>query len=247
MLTNLYHSALSRLLRPLEKVGLSGLVMSDGYGIARRLHPILAVYIGDYPEQVLVTGIKSGECPKCDILRDNLGSDQEPFRIRDLNEIHEVLSLVDSDPRHYTRACKGAGIKPLYHPFWESLPYCNIYQSITPDVLHQLHQGVFKHLFSWVKSACSTSELDLRSRCIIPNHHIRVFASGITGLSRVSGKEHDQMTRVLLGIISDIRLHQGLDPARLLGAVRAILDFIFISQLPVQFSNSLHALKDALP
>jgi hypothetical protein len=246
MLANLYHSALGRLLRPLEKVGLSGLIVRDGYGIPRRLHPILAVYIGDYPEQVLATGSKTGECPKCDILPEKLGSNQEPFKLRDLNRVRDALSLINGDPRQYTLACKGAGIKPLYHPFWESLPFCNIFQSITPDILHQLHQGVFKHLVSWIVSAYGVAEINARFQRIIPNHHIRIFTSGITGLSRVTGKEHDQMARVLLGVISDIHLHQGLDPARLLRAVRAIIDFIFISQLPVQSSKSLHALKQAL-
>jgi hypothetical protein len=246
MLANLYHSALGRLLRPLEEAGLSGIVMTDGYGIPRRLHPILAVFIGDYPEQVLATGIKYSECSKCDISSDKLGSDQEPFKLRDLGKIREALSLLDGDPRQYALTCKGAGIKPLYHPFWESLPFCNIFQSITPDVLHQLHQGVFKHLVSWIALAYSTAEINARAQRIIPNHHIRVFTSGITGLSRVTGKEHDQMAHILLGIVSEIQLHQGLDPACLLRAVRAIIDFIFLSQLPLQSSDLLHALRQAL-
>jgi hypothetical protein len=66
------------------------------------------------------------------------------------------------------------------------------------------------------------------------------------GLSRVTGKEHSQMARILLGIISDIHLCQGLDPARLLRAIRAIVDFVFLSQLPVHTSDSLRALKQAL-
>jgi hypothetical protein len=121
MLANLYHSVLGRLLRPLEKAGISGLVMRDGFGIPRRLHPILAIFVGDYPEQVLGTGIKYGECPKCDISADELGSGSEPFQIRNLQQIRDALSLVDGDPCQYALACKAAGIKPLYHPFWELL------------------------------------------------------------------------------------------------------------------------------
>lgn len=34
--------------------------MIDGHGVARRGHPILAVYVGDYPEQILVTGSYTG-------------------------------------------------------------------------------------------------------------------------------------------------------------------------------------------
>ncbi|KAJ6565412.1 hypothetical protein B0H10DRAFT_1842561, partial [Mycena sp. CBHHK59/15] len=32
----------------------------------------------------------------------------------------------------------------IYHPFWEGLPYTNIFQAISPDILHQLYQGIVK-------------------------------------------------------------------------------------------------------
>ncbi|KIL60573.1 hypothetical protein M378DRAFT_14041, partial [Amanita muscaria Koide BX008] len=72
MLVNLFHFCMQRILEPLEIAGIEGVVMKDGHGTARRIHPILAVYIGDYPEQVLVTGIKTGRCPKCDVDSGNL-------------------------------------------------------------------------------------------------------------------------------------------------------------------------------
>jgi hypothetical protein len=51
---------------------------------------------------------------------------------------------------------------------------------------------------------------------------------------------------ILLGIVSDIQLSQGLSPARFVKAVRAVIDFVFLSQLPAQTSDSLRALKQAL-
>ncbi|KAJ7468866.1 hypothetical protein B0H11DRAFT_1636670, partial [Mycena galericulata] len=49
-------------------------------------------------------------------------------------------------------------------PFWEDLPFVDIFLSITPDVLHQLYQGVIKHVFSWVKEAFGPVEIDARCR-----------------------------------------------------------------------------------
>jgi len=129
-------------LQPLEDAGVDGIVMADGNGILRRVHPILAAFIGNYPEQVLVTCVKSGRCPKCNVEPDDLGSLVTSSR-RDLGSVREALSKADDDHAVYTEACKLAGIKPVFHPFWKHLPFVNIFQSITPDILHQLYQGVF--------------------------------------------------------------------------------------------------------
>jgi hypothetical protein len=48
--------------------------------------------------------------------------------------------------------------------------------------------------------AYGATEIDARYERIIPNHHIRIFSGGISKLSRVTGKEHDKMSRVLVGV-----------------------------------------------
>ncbi|KAF8261727.1 hypothetical protein EI94DRAFT_1888473 [Lactarius quietus] len=68
-------------------------------------------------------------------------------------------------------------------------------------------QGVMKHLIAWVTS-------------MPPNHHITTFAKGITILSRVTGLEHKQMCKILLGLIIDLSLPTGESPARLIKSVR---------------------------
>ncbi|KIJ57828.1 hypothetical protein HYDPIDRAFT_34756 [Hydnomerulius pinastri MD-312] len=69
---------------------------------------------------------------------------------------------------------------------------------------------------------------------------------GISGLSRVSGTEHDQICRFLLGIIIDIRLPGGASPTRLVRAVRGLLDFLYIAQYPCHSDETLTLLDDAL-
>jgi len=234
---------MDHILMPLRVAGIKGVVMKDGKGIQHRVHPILAVYVGDYPEQVLVTGVKTGECPKCDIIPDELGS-PTPGNGRDLQKVHAALACVDTETYH--DVCANAGIKPIYHPFWERLPYVNIYHAITPDILHQIHQGILKHLLSWLTRACGATEINARCQRLSPNYHIRVFPQGITGLSRVTGKEHDLMCRILLGLVIGVRLSDNFNPARLVRAVRAFLDFLFLAHLPRQTSQTLHRLDHAL-
>jgi hypothetical protein len=110
--------------------------------------------------------------------------------------------------------CKSAGIKPVVHPFWESLPYTHIYQALTPDVLHQLHQGVVKHLVGWLVAEFGSSELDARCRTMPPNHNIRHFSKGISKLKRASGNEHAAIGKILLGLIAGLPLSNGHSPGR---------------------------------
>ncbi|KAJ6607088.1 hypothetical protein B0H10DRAFT_2228204 [Mycena sp. CBHHK59/15] len=232
-LANLFHACLSYITAPLHDAGISGLPMASGDGQIRRCHPIVACYIGDYPEQVLVTCVKTGECPTCDVVHGKLG-DGIAAHLRHLDNILDALDTLDQGGTVYAKACTAAGIKPVVHPFWEKLPYTNIFTSITSDILHQLYQGIVKHLISWIKETFGEAEIDARCRRLPPNHCIRVFLKGISNLNRVTGKEHDQISRFLLGIIIDLPIPGGYSPVRLIRSVRAILDFVYLAQSPTQ-------------
>jgi len=64
---NLFHTCMRILLAPINSVGETGVEMMSGDGIWHRCHPIFAVFIGDYPEQTLVTCTCNGRCPKCHV------------------------------------------------------------------------------------------------------------------------------------------------------------------------------------
>ena len=205
-LANLFHVCMSQILEPLETVGTDGLPMASGNGVIHQIHPILASQIGDYPEQVLVTSVKTGECPTCPVPCGSLGDSQD----YDCHDLDEVLAALDSfetvDPHDYDNACRDAGIKPIHHPFWQDLPYLHIFCSITPDILHQLYQGVLKHLLKWVKSMFGVIEIDAHCHRLPPNHNIWLFIKGISSLSRVSGQEHNQICCILLRLIVGLLL-----------------------------------------
>ncbi|TBU58884.1 hypothetical protein BD310DRAFT_850215 [Dichomitus squalens] len=244
---NLFHKCMSTILKPLIDAGINGIRIASGDGVVRRGHPIFATFIGDYPEQLLVTCCKNGTCPKCAVPRSELGSTTEPEReLRDLNAVFRALDEVDNTARVYSRACRDAGIKPVKHPFWEDLPYTNIFRSITPDVLHQLYQGVIKHLLEWLKAAYGTEEIDARCRRLPPNHQLRIFFKGISTLQRVTGKEHADICRQLLGFVVGLPLRHGTSAIRVVRAVRALLDFLYLAQYPAHTSDTLSLLQAAL-
>ena len=247
MLGNLFHYCFSHILEPLKPLDKTGPIeMSSGDGVIRRTFPMFACFVGDYPEQVLVSGCKTGDCPRCPKKRKELGDLEEEYEYRDLAKILEALATFEEDPAGYSAACSKAGIKPIVHPFWQELPYSDIYLGITPDILHQLYQGVMKHLVSWITTAFSTKDLDARCQCLPPNHNIRAFSKGITSLSRVTGKEHADMCRILLGLVVDLKLPDGTSSVPLVRSIRSLLDFLYLAQYPLHTSETLRLLDASL-
>ncbi|KAF6751581.1 hypothetical protein DFP72DRAFT_991307 [Ephemerocybe angulata] len=236
-LANLFHACLSFILEPLKVAGVDGIMLHDGNGEVRRGHPILACYVGDYPEQTLVGAVKQGNCAVCPATRDTLDEHDPDWDFRDVDAVRDALN---------SQRCLEAGIKPVQDPFWKELPFVHIYCSITPDVLHQLYQGVVKHVILWLHIICGSDEIDARCRRLPPNHNIQLFLKGISHLSRVTGTKHDQICRFLLGLIVDIQLPHGYSNVRLLRAVRSLLDFIHLARMPVHDNRSLDAMDLAL-
>lgn len=134
--------------------------MTNGNGTSHCTLPIFACFVGDYSEQVLFAGCKTGECPKCDVNRNNLGDLDTQFLHRDLQKILDALSTLDTSLGGYYNGCSEAGIKPVTHPLWEG--HRDIYLSPTPaNILHQLyHEGL--GCYSFRPRSCSPG---CRSSC----------------------------------------------------------------------------------
>ena len=190
--------------------------------------------------------MKTGECPQCEVPHHELGINGTAICFRDLEKILATDALADEDPVAFVHECLNAGVKPVYHPFWMRHPYLNIFRSITLDILHQLLQGVFKHIVAWIKSVFSHAELDARCKRLPPNHNVQLFLNGISNLSQLTGKEHAEMACILLGIIIDLPLPDSRNSDQLIRAVRVVLDFLYLAQYPVHTTESLTALVNAL-
>ncbi|KAJ3885503.1 hypothetical protein GG344DRAFT_91265 [Lentinula edodes] len=228
-IANLFHACMKDLSAPLTEAGLEGVIMKSGDGIQRRCHPILAAYVGNYPEQIPVTTAYSGDCPCCETEKEDLRIYPCACPSRDIGAVLEAVHT--TTPDLWVKKCLKCNIKPVQRPFWEDLPYANIFASITPDILHQLYQGVMKHLISWVTSVCGADEID---------------ACGISTLSHVSGTEHKQICSFIIGVVMDIPHLSAHQSNSLLAATRALLDFLYLSRYPIHTMESLSQLDEAL-
>ncbi|KAE9386415.1 hypothetical protein BT96DRAFT_839264 [Gymnopus androsaceus JB14] len=129
----------------------------------------------------------------------------------------------------------------VYVPFWNELPFTDIHFSVTPEILHQLYQGVLRHLVNWCQIILGTDELDRCIRSLPRAYGVRHFKNGISSLSQISGTECKNMGKILLGFLIGSTM-----PKKAITAVRAILDFIYLAQYPTHNDNTLGYMTDAL-
>ncbi|KAI0709807.1 hypothetical protein C8Q76DRAFT_624659 [Earliella scabrosa] len=234
----LFHECMRILLRPLVEAGKNGVEMTCADGAVRKVYPILSAYIADHPEQCLVTGCQENFCPKCTAHSSRLG---EPVysTMKEPDAVWETISAAarGKKPDEF----KQQGLR-LIDPFWRELPHCDIFSCITPDLLHQLHKGVFKdHTVSWA-TKCMDGGAEEVDRCFkaMPRHPmLRHFRRGISLVSQWTGTEYKDMERVFLGVLTSAS-----DPGAV-RAVRAVLDFIYYAHFHSHTDDSLAALESA--
>ena len=128
---------MQNVLGPINSYGETGITMMSSDSVWCQCHPILAVFVGNYPKQALVTCTYNGQCPKCTVPPGQLGK-YEIFLSCMQSDVINVYALADGDPTAFHHACREARIKPVYHPFWASLLLVDIFLSIMPDILHQM-------------------------------------------------------------------------------------------------------------
>ncbi|KAH9481130.1 hypothetical protein JR316_0005650 [Psilocybe cubensis] len=234
----LFHRCMRIIMEPLIKAGQEGVQLQCADGYVRLCFLILAAYIADYPEQCLVTCIRENSCPRCLVLPKQRGEymDRPPLRTPD----HTLEVLDDTAQGNKHPDFKKYNLR-LVDPFWRDLPFCDIFEAIMPDLLHQLHKGIFKdHICNWagqaLEIATGPGEMDERFKAMSLHPDVRHFDAGITHTTQWTGKEHKAMEKVLLGIL------EGAVNDRVILCARALLDFIYYASFETHSDKSLRML-----
>ncbi|KAE9386484.1 hypothetical protein BT96DRAFT_839207, partial [Gymnopus androsaceus JB14] len=111
---------------------------------------------------------------------------------------------------------------------------------VAPDILHQLYQGVLKHLIGWMQMVMGEEELEHRIHSLPPACGVQHFKNGISALAQVTGMERKHITRILLScLVGKVEL-KGII------ACWTLLNFIHLAQYPSHDEETLGYLKSEL-
>ncbi|KAG9098441.1 hypothetical protein FRC06_006385 [Ceratobasidium sp. 370] len=223
----LFHSCMERLLAPLVDASKTGVEAVCADGGVRRIYPALAAYIADFPKQCKVACTKCTHCPLCSVAPDVRGDLTDAAQ----QDHDETLAAMAKHVGEGSARYVDLGLFEA-RPFWATHILIDMGSLLAPDLLHQLHKGMFKdHLAKWVQSVTSKATMDARYTSMPEHHGVRHFKNGITSVSQWTGCELKEMAKVFLPVVSDC-------DAAVIRAAWVLLDFTY---LPCGYSEDKEA------
>ncbi|KDQ60021.1 hypothetical protein JAAARDRAFT_191454 [Jaapia argillacea MUCL 33604] len=234
----LFHHCMGLMLQSLIQAGWEGVEMTCADGWVCCIYPILAAYVADYLEQCLVACCNENHCPRCICKPNEKGN----AVCSTLQDVAMTLQVLANHKNHIDdERFEAEGLQAVHKPFWAELPHCNIFVCFTPDLLHQLHKGLFKdHLVKWCQSIMGDKEVDARFKAMNNYPGLRDFKKGISLVKQWTGTEQKEMEMVFIGVVA------GAVPSRVLAVARSLLDFIYYAQFRSHTTDTLAALQLAL-
>ncbi|KAG9106241.1 hypothetical protein FRC07_008895 [Ceratobasidium sp. 392] len=219
MKADLVHRSMETMLEPLKVASEEGVEMWCPDGRQRRVYPRIAAYLADWPEQNLMSCTSIGSCLICSTKRAGRGDIDKQAPLRDREE---TLGVIQSYfQTRDLRKLQGLSLKPVW-PWWGDLLHVNLATCITPDLLHQLYQGVFKtHLVRWLKHLVGADKLDECFAAMPQAEGLTHFPKGISVVKQWTGRESKEMVAQVLPVfLGDVT-------PELTQLLRSIVDFIF--------------------
>jgi len=135
-------------LSPLQNLDITGpgLKWDCADGFKRQCYPLLAAWVRDYPEQVLVAQVSYASCPIGEIPK---GVPMGHSTCRPLDNPRDQVVYLELLDKTNIDVLPTVDVHPIHNQFWQ-YPPCNVYHLWQPDELHQLLLGSVKDLLHWL-------------------------------------------------------------------------------------------------
>ena len=240
----LFHQALHEVLEPLKIAARVGIMMNDPVGNVRYCFTPLAAYIADTPEQCLMACTS----PKASLFTTATSKHfGDPFLhplctgSHTLDSIHKVLKKYSpQDYKQFLKIIKALYLNGVIELFWVDWPLSCPSHFLHSEPLHHFHHFCWDHDVKWCIAVVTALEIDFCFSLLQPTVGYRSFEDGISKLKQVTGRDHHAIQCYIVGIIA------GAVPRRFLIAIRVLVNFHYLAQVPVFSNHLLSRLTDAL-
>lgn len=215
------------ILEPLKTAAQDGVEMKCADRGVRRVYPLVAAHIGDWPEHCTVGSTINTRCPIC------IAAFKERGDWGPLPRLRTKAQTVDVIRSGHRATLDKLGLRPVL-PYWTNHPWAAGPASIMPDLLHQLWKGVYlDHLRMWWTRLLGVKKVG------VDVSRKRKTEAGNQEMDRRqwTGNEAKATARVFLPVIA------GSTPRKAVRAARSVKDFLYRARMPQLDEDDLAALK----
>ncbi|KAJ7703454.1 hypothetical protein B0H16DRAFT_1347131 [Mycena metata] len=142
----------------------------------------------------------------------------------------------------YIKAAKGVGLSGVHRPFWRDWPLAEPSNFLTPEILHHWLKMSWDHLCKWCLQAVGEAEIDFRFSVLRPHTGMRHFKEGISNAKQITGREHRDIQRYLVGVIAEA---SGVTK-EFSTTIASLLDFFYFGQAPSMGEDVLDKMDSSL-
>jgi len=239
---HLVHQCLDFVLKPLKIAAAIGVMMSDPIGNLRHCYIPLVAYIADTPEQSLIVCTSPKASPVSTAIYKQFrdGICHPPRTAAGTLRVIETMCarLPPTDLINFLKVAKEYRLNGVFEPFWRDWLRLDPSKFLLLEVLHHFYCFSFDHDLQWCIAVVGGEELDYHFTLTRTSVGYRSFDKGVSKLKQVMGHDHHAIQRYIIGIVA------GAVPPRFLIAIRGLLDFCYLAQMP-SFNETVLSKLDA--
>ena len=254
-----HHEALHTILKPLVQAGTEGIRSRCPDMRTRKCFPVVLAWIADHREYLKIFLLSIRSCPVCEVPSHELDSPVQKYETRDYAYYRRCLRTMRDrhepiDVRAKARAyLDSVGVRAAPNAL-TMLPHIRLSTIHTPDILHGMYLGVFKHFMDWNMAFLKKwKRLDVFDKVwvLVPGHPgLYVTRRVWREIVQWQGKEMKSFSRIILAVLAST-LSTATDAERptferVLACILALTDFNMVAQFEFHSQTTLKRLEKLL-